>query len=119
MTDQIAIRGLEVFANHGVLESEAKDGQYFYLDIVLDVDTSRSAATDDLALTVDYGRLASELVDAATGTRFQLIETLAHHLAAICMDYELVDGVKLSVHKPSAPIPHEFDDVSVTVRYPR
>lgn len=119
MTDRIEISGLEVFAHHGVLESEAEDGQYFYLDVALDVDTSPAAAADDLSLTVDYGRLASELVELATSSRFQLIESLAHHLAAHCMRSAQVQGVTLTVHKPSAPIPHGFDDVSVRVRYPR
>ena len=33
MSDRIRIRGLEVFANHGVYEEETKLGQKFLVDV--------------------------------------------------------------------------------------
>ena len=62
MTDRISIRGLEVFAYHGVLPQEAIKGQTFTIDIDLSVDTLTAGSLDDLSETVDYGKLADDVI---------------------------------------------------------
>ena len=119
MTDQITLRGLEVFAFHGVLADEKSAGQKFLLDLELQLDTAPAAAEDDVTRTVDYGRLADEVVHIASTERYDLLETLAHRIALHCMADGRVHNCAVTVHKPSAPIGHTFEDVSVTVRYPR
>ena len=51
--DRIYIKGLDVFAYHGVMPKEKRDGQRFVLDITLDCDLSRAGRTDRLEDTVD------------------------------------------------------------------
>ena len=63
--DRIELRGLRVFARHGVLNSERRDGQEFVIDAVLWLDTRAAAAGDDLSKTIDYGALANRLVRLA------------------------------------------------------
>lgn len=113
--DTIEIRGLRVFGRHGVLPSEQRDGQTFVVDLVLDVDLAEAARSDALDATVDYGRLAQRIADAVSTTRFDLIETLAGHLADLCLDEGRVHAVEVRVAKPSAPIPLEFDEVAVVL----
>ncbi|WP_067606266.1 dihydroneopterin aldolase [Nocardiopsis listeri] len=115
MPDRIALRGLRARGNHGVFDFERREGQDFVVDAVLYLDTSPAAVSDDVGDTVHYGLLADRLVAIVTGEPVNLIETLAERLAAECMVESLVEGVELTVHKPSAPIEHEFEDVSVTV----
>jgi dihydroneopterin aldolase len=45
-----------------------------------------------------------------------LIETLVERLAAECLTDPRVSAATVTVHKPQAPIPLNFLDVSVTVR---
>ena len=116
--DEIALTGLRVRGHHGVLPSERADGQDFLVDAVLSVDTRAAAASDDLSDTVDYGALATRLAEVVAGEPVDLIETLAARLAAVCLDDPRVISVRLTVHKPSAPIPLAFADVSVTVERP-
>nr|BFE67323.1 hypothetical protein GCM10020092_006240 [Actinoplanes digitatis] len=54
-----------------------------------------------------------------TGEPVNLIETLAERLATVCLADARVAAATVTVHKPQAPIPHEFADVSVTVRRAR
>jgi dihydroneopterin aldolase len=114
--DRIALRGLRVFARHGLHEAERRDGQEFIIDAVLWLDTRPAAAGDDLGCTVDYGALANRLARLAGEPPVQLIETLAGRLAVACLSEPRVEQAEVTVHKPHAPISHRFDDVSVTVR---
>ena len=54
MSDRIAVRGIEVFAHHGVFDQEKADGQLFSIDVEIDVDLAEAARSDALAATVDY-----------------------------------------------------------------
>jgi 7,8-dihydroneopterin aldolase/epimerase/oxygenase len=113
--DRVALRGLRARGRHGCLPAERELGQQFVVDIVLSLDTRPAAAHDDLSRTVDYGALAGRLVDLIEGPPVNLIETLAERLAAICLDHPHVEEAEVIVHKPNAPMPYQFDDVSVTI----
>lgn len=117
--DQIVLRGLRVFARHGVHEAERRDGQEFIIDAVLWLDTAPAAASDEVSLTADYGAIASRLVDLAGDPPVRLIETLAQRLADACLAEPAVEEAEITVHKPHAPIPHDFEDVAVIIRRTR
>lgn len=114
MTDRITLTGIEVFAHHGVLESERVEGQPFTIDVEVDIDLSAAAASDDLANTLDYGELAKRVHEAATQRRY-LIEAVAGRVADAVMDDPRVSSTRVTVHKPRAPISVPFADVSVTL----
>ena len=119
MTDTITLKGLRAYGHHGVYDFERANGQNFVVDVVMELDLSHAAASDDVADTVHYGELAERLVAIVTGLPVNLIETLADRLAAACLTDERVAAATVTVHKPQAPIPHEFADVSVTLRRSR
>lgn len=113
------LRGLRARGRHGCLPAERELGQDFVVDVALTLDLRPAAAADDLSRTVDYGTLAGRLVGLVEGPPVNLIETLAERLAAICLDHTTASEVEVTVHKPNAPMPQVFDDVSVTVRRSR
>ena len=118
--DRIEVTGLRAFGRHGVLEHERRDGQEFVVDAVLWLDTRAAAATDDLALTVDYGAVATRLTAIVSGEPVALIETLADRLAAACLSADqAVREVEITVHKPQAPLAVPFKDVAVSIRRSR
>ncbi len=117
--DVIEINGLRVFAHHGVLEHERRDGQVFLIDLAVEADLSAAARSDDLDDTIHYGLLAERIAEAATMRRFALIEALAAHLAEVALEDERVQAATVRVRKPSAPIPLDFEDVAVVVRRSR
>jgi dihydroneopterin aldolase len=119
MRDLIILRGLKARGFHGVYPQERAKGQEFVVDAVLELDLRAAAASDDVADTVHYGELSGRLVDVLTGGPVNLIETLAERLAAVCLADARVAAATVTVHKPQAPIPHEFADVAVTVRRTR
>jgi dihydroneopterin aldolase len=115
MSDRITLRGLVVRGYHGVFDHERTDGQDFVVDVVLDVDTSSAARSDDLADTVDYGAVAAAVAAVVSGEPVNLIETLAGRIATACLADVRVTSVEVTVHKPNAPIPLTFNDVAVTI----
>jgi len=119
MTDRIELRGLTVRGNHGVFDHERRDGQDFIVDITVWVDLAKAAASDDLADTLDYGVLAQRAADIVAGPPRQLIEAVAGEIADDVMRDQRVHAVEVVVHKPSAPIPLQFNDVAVTARRSR
>lgn len=113
--DRLRVTGIEVFAHHGVLDHERRDGQTFGVDLDLELDTAEAAATDDLALTVDYGALVTDVVAAVASDPVDLIETVAQRVADVCLARERVRSVAVTLHKPDAPIPATFADVALTI----
>lgn len=119
MRDLITLRGLAARGFHGVYPQERAEGQEFVVDAILEMDLRAAAASDDVSDTVHYGELAGRLVDVLTGEPVNLIETLAERLVAVCLADARVAAATVTVHKPQAPIPHEFADVAVTLRRTR
>lgn len=114
-TDRITLTGLRVHGRHGVYDFEREAGQDFVVDVVLELNLSVAARTDDVTDTVHYGELAERLVAIVGGEPLNLIETLADRLATACLEDPRVTAATITVHKPQAPIPHEFADVAVTI----
>ncbi|RRD61313.1 dihydropteroate synthase [Leucobacter sp. OH1287] len=113
--DTISLTGLRVFAHHGVLAEEKRDGQTFLIDAVIHLNTAASAASDELKQTVNYADLAVALKTAAAEGSLDLIETLAHRLADVALSFSGVESARITVNKPDAPIPAEFLNVAVTI----
>ena len=111
----IRLTGLTARGHHGVYDFERAQGQDFVVDATLEVDLAPAARTDDVTDTVHYGELADRLVAIVTGEPVNLIETLAARLLDACLAQPLVRAASVTVHKPQAPIAHQFGDVAVTV----
>ncbi len=114
--DTIKLTSVSAIGYHGVLDHERRDGQPFITDVVLHLDVSAAAATDDLAKTADYGAVAEAVVALVTGQPHDLIETLSVRIAEkLLADFPVVDAVEVTIHKPKAPIQVPFGDVSISV----
>lgn len=115
MTDRIELTGIEVQARHGVTEAERATSQRFLVDVTLWVDARPAGSSDDIIDTVDYGRVAVLAHNVVQGESHRLIERVAERVAEVLLEETAVQRVSVTVHKPDAPIPLEFADVSVTV----
>ena len=114
--DTIHIKGLRLFAYHGVGAEEKRDGQTFVLDMTLKADLSRARRSDDLEDTVNYAAVCQTVREAFTAQSFDLIERAAQQAVdAVLDDYPQVEEITLVLKKPEAPIPEEFDYVAVEV----
>jgi 7,8-dihydroneopterin aldolase/epimerase/oxygenase len=113
--DHITLTGLRAFGHHGVFEDERENGQEFILDVTIWVDFAAAASGDDLDATVHYGVVSEEIVAAVERDPVDLIETLAERVAAVVLAHPAASEVRVTVHKPHAPITVPFADVAVTI----
>jgi 7,8-dihydroneopterin aldolase/epimerase/oxygenase len=116
MTDSIFISGLLVHARHGVMEHEEKVGQRFIIDLELSLDLADAVHSDKLADTVSYSAIVEAATRAFTSRSYRLVEAAAGSVAdAILSAFPRVDRIRITVHKPHAPVAAIFGDVGVTL----
>jgi dihydroneopterin aldolase len=114
MNDTIFIRGLVIHARHGVMEHETEVGQRFVIDLELTADLAESSRTDRLSDTVSYSNVVASATAAFKNANYRLLERAAGAVAdAILAAFPRINAVKVTVHKPHAPIAAIFDDVGV------
>ena len=116
MSDTIFVSGLLIHAHHGVMAHEAKVGQRFVIDLELFTDLSESSRTDRLADTVSYSNVVATATAAFKDTNYKLLERAAGAVAdAVLAAFPRIRALKITVHKPHAPIAAIFDDVGVVL----
>ena len=120
MSDRIFIAGLSLHAYHGVMPYEGKVGQTFTIDIELDIDLAEAARSDKVVDTVSYDKVVTCTSAAFCAQKFRLIEAAAGKVAdAVLTGFPRVHKIKVTIHKPHAPIAATFSDVGVTLERSR
>ena len=111
----VRIRGLEAYGRHGVYAPERELGQRFVVDIDIHLSDARSADTDDLALSVDYGTLAASVAEIVGGEPVQLLERLASLIADRVLAEPRARYVEVTVRKPHVALPQVVTETAVTL----
>ncbi len=75
----IEINGIRVFAFHGCLAEEARIGGHYRVDVRVEGEFAQAETSDDLSMTVDYGRVAA-IVFEQMAVRSALIEHVARRI---------------------------------------
>ncbi len=114
--DKIIIKGLKVFAYHGVNPEEKRDGQQFILDVTLYLSLLRACRSDDLHDTVSYAAASKTIIRTMTEAKYDLIERAAQRVAEqLLAEYNTVEKVEVLLKKPEAPVKAEFDYMAVQI----
>ena len=100
--DKIFLSELKIDTVIGIFEWERRIRQTVVIDLEMSADIAKAAATDDVADTLNYKSIAKRVQDFVAKSSFQLVETLAEHIAAIIRDEFSVAWVKVRVNKPGA-----------------
>lgn len=114
--DKIVIKDLEIFAYHGVLDHEKRNGQTFIVTAELFLDLRDAGMTDDLDKTVNYAEVCGDIEAVMTGEKYNLIEAAAENIAdTILLKYDKIKEVHVTLKKPGAPIDMVFDSMCVDI----
>lgn len=114
--DKIYLKDIEIFANHGVFQEEKTLGQKFILSLELSLDIKEAATTGDLTKSVHYGELCHQVIQVFQEKSLDLIESVVNKVANFILDnYSMVNGVKVLLKKPWAPIGRHLDYAAVEI----
>ena len=112
--DKIIVKGLKLFAYHGVNPEEKVDGQNFVLDVIAELDTKKAQYSDNVDDTVSYAKIIKTVRAVFTEKSYDLIEAAANRVGITVMQtYPEISRVTVLLMKPEAPIKAEFEYVAV------
>jgi len=116
MSDRILLEGMVFRGTHGVHPEEQATPQRFEVDVELVRNLQPAGLSDDLAETIDYGRVFEACRQIVESTRFNLIEALAEAIAHEILVEFRPDEVTVRVHKPDVRLGGELRNVGVEIR---
>lgn len=100
--DLVLIESLGVDTVIGVYAWERTITQRLLLDLELATDIRPAAASDDIALTLDYAAISERIIAFAAEHEFALVETFAERLAERLREEFAIAWLRLTVRKPGA-----------------
>lgn len=114
--DRIYIKGLEIFAKHGVFPEENVLGQKFIISAVLHTDIREAGKTDNLTKSIHYGEVSLMMKEYLERHTFALLERAVETLAEkMLLEIPGLEKVELELEKPWAPIGLPLETVSVAI----
>jgi dihydroneopterin aldolase/D-erythro-7,8-dihydroneopterin triphosphate epimerase len=100
--DRIYIRDLTLRCIIGIYPQERREKQDVVINIILDGDFRKAARSDDIKDAINYKTLKKHVIELVEASRFNLIETLADRIAAVCLKDKAVKRATVTVDKPGA-----------------
>jgi len=100
--DRVFIENLTVDTVIGIFDWEREIRQAVSLDLEMEFDIRKAAASDAIEDTLDYKAVSKRLIHFIEQSEFQLVEALAEKCASIILAEFPVSRVKLKLRKPGA-----------------
>ena len=111
----ICLNNIDIYAYHGVFEVEQKVGQWYTVNLEIDVDFSEAALNDELRGTIDYSKL-NDIIREEMGIKSKLIEHVANRIANRVLEtFPDIESGTLSVAKKNPPVKGEMESVEIVI----
>lgn len=116
---KIFVEGIKIYAHHGCFKEETAIGTNFQVDVVLDADLSKPAASDDINDAVNY-----QAVFTVIKEQMEIPSHLLEHVSQRIMDalfaeFLTVKKIKLKVSKLNVPLGGQIDNVAIQMKRER
>lgn len=102
MMDRIYIRDLALRCVIGLYPEERTNKQDIIINVMMETDLRAAGKSDALEDTVDYKAIKLAILDFVENSSFNLIESLAEGIAAICLKNQRVQSATITIDKPGA-----------------
>jgi dihydroneopterin aldolase len=100
--DKIFIHALKSEAIIGIFDWERQVKQTILLDIELSADIRKAAVSDSIDDTLNYKRVAKQVLAFVEASQFHLVETLSERIAMLILEQFGVAWVRVALSKPGA-----------------
>lgn len=119
MQHKIIIKGLRLYAYHGVMEQERKIGADFTIDCEVGTDFSNAIDTDNLEDTISYADVFAT-IKREMSQPSRLLEHVAGRITkAILHEYSNATSVRLRLLKENPPMGADCQGAGVDVTMER
>ncbi len=118
-TDRITLKAMQFAGIHGVGAEERAFPQVIEVDLEVETDLSRAAASDDVADTIDYGPLVAICRDVVETGNHRLLEGICGAIVSRVLGATTADAVTVRVRKLAVPIDVEMELAQVELRRER
>lgn len=98
--DYVHIEGLTLHGKHGVKAQERVDGHVFDIKVVLGVDTTKAAGSDNIKDAVDYSPVKRLIEEVVTTHSYHLLEKLASVIIERIFEDPKILSVEFTIKKP-------------------
>ncbi len=110
------LRNIQLEGRHGWYDHEREVPQPFEVDVELVLDLARAGIEDDLAMTVDYGKVYDLVQLTVEAASYRLLETMAEAISRDVLAAFPVDEVVIRVRKPAVQLGGPLDYAGVEIR---
>ena len=113
--DVLKIKNMTFYAFHGDDAKERELGQRYEVDVDLKIEMTEAIKEDNVKFTVDYKKVFKVVERVILGRRFNLIETLAYHIADECLKEFEIFEITVRVRKLKPPVEGILDYVETEI----
>lgn len=113
------LSNIRLEGRHGVHDWEQVTPQPFEVDVELVLNLQPAGNDDDLAQTIDYGRVYDVVRPIVESTSFRLLEALAEAISHELLATFPIDEVGVRIRKPAVKLGGPLDYAGVEIRRTR
>jgi len=115
VSDRIVLRNMRFDGRHGYYDHELVTPQPFEVDVELVLNLQPAGVDDDLAKTVDYGRVYAIARQIVESTTYRLLEAIAEAIShEILAEFDVTE-VGIRVRKPGVQLGGPLDYAAVEI----
>ena len=113
--DRIRVTNIRCYGYTGFFAEEQVLGQWFQVDLTMDLDLLPSGTSDDLNQTLNYAEAIEKVKNLVEGQKFALLEKMAAAIAKDILSFDLVKQVRVELTKLAAPIPNFGGEITIDI----
>lgn len=114
-SDCVRLRNLAFYGYHGPFGAEKELGQRLEVDIELRTNLDKAARSDEPEFSTNYAEVYALVREVIEEKNFCLLESIGQTIVNRILDQFDVQGVRVLVRKPLAPVGGLLDSVEVEI----
>ena len=115
----IIMKGIKIYAFHGVLEQERIIGANFIIDLRIKTDYSKAAQEDSLEDTISYADIFKDVKEEME-TPSMLLENVCQRICErLFTEYSKIESINIKLYKENPPMNSDSKSIGVEMSFER
>ena len=114
-TNSIILKGVRIYAYHGVLPQEKKIGAYFIIDLKLDTDFSKAMEKDEIEGTISYAEVYDVIKEEMAIPSNILEHVGGRIIKALFEKFDNINKVYVRIMKENPPMGADLESAGIEI----